>query len=92
MAFYFGRGLCYRQDITAVTALGFVWNAWLSIRLFFFSLIFVRGASALRPDSWEEGLSSSTCVQSAKNSRFTAFYCFTPATGTTGTGSYRPFS
>ena len=31
-------------------------------------------------------------AQSAKNHRFTAFYCFTPATGTTGTGSYRPFS
>ena len=29
--------------------------------------------------------------QSGKNCRFTAFYCFTPATGTTGTGSYRPF-
>ena len=30
--------------------------------------------------------------QSAKNRPFTAFYCFTPATGTTGNGSYRPFS
>ena len=30
--------------------------------------------------------------QSAKNRRFTAFYCSTPATGTTGSGSYRPFS
>ena len=30
-------------------------------------------------------------VKSAKNRRFTAFYCFTSATGTTGTGSYRPF-
>ena len=28
--------------------------------LLFLSLIFVRGASALCPDSWEEGLSSST--------------------------------
>ena len=37
MPFYFERGLCYRQDIAAVTSLGFVWNAWLSKRLFFFS-------------------------------------------------------
>ena len=40
MAFYFGRGLCYRQNIAAVTSLGFVWNAWLSKRLFFSSLSF----------------------------------------------------
>ena len=40
MAFYFGRGLCYSQDIAAVTSLGFVWNAWLSKRLFFSSLLF----------------------------------------------------
>ena len=51
MPFSFERGLCYRQYIAAVTSLGFVWNAWLSKRLFFFSLVFVRGASALRPDS-----------------------------------------
>ena len=58
MPFSFDRGLCYRQYIAAVTSLGFVWNAWLSKRLFFFSslslslsLVFVRGASALRPDS-----------------------------------------
>ena len=51
MLFSFERGLCYRQYIAAVTSLGFVWNAWLSKRLFFFSLVFVRGASALRPDS-----------------------------------------
>ena len=50
MPFSFERGLCYRQYIAAVTSLGFVWNAWLSKRLFFFSLVFVRGASALRPD------------------------------------------
>ena len=51
MPFSFERGLCYRQYIAAVTSLGFVWNAWLSKRLFFFSLVFVRGASSLRPDS-----------------------------------------
>ena len=57
MPFSFDRGLCYRQYIAAVTSLGFVWNAWLSKRLFFFSLslslslVFVRGASALRPNS-----------------------------------------
>ena len=51
MPFSFERSLCYRQYIAAVTSLGFVWNAWLSKRLFFFSLVFVRGASALRPDS-----------------------------------------
>ena len=53
MPFSFDRGLCYRQYFAAVTSLGFVWNAWLSKRLFFFSLslVFVRGASALRPDS-----------------------------------------
>ena len=51
MLFSFERGLCYRQYIAAVTSLGFVWNAWLSKRLFFFSLVFIRGASALRPDS-----------------------------------------
>ena len=51
MPFSFEKGLCYRQYIAAVTSLGFVWNAWLSKRLFFFSLVFVRGASALRPDS-----------------------------------------
>ena len=51
MPFSFERGLCYRQYFAAVTSLGFVWNAWLSKRLFFFSLVFVRGASALRPDS-----------------------------------------
>ena len=51
MPFSFERGLCYRQYIAAVTSLGFVWIAWLSRRLFFFSLVFVRGASALRPDS-----------------------------------------
>ena len=50
MPFSFERVLCYRQYIAAVTSLGFVWNAWLSKRLFFFSLVFVRGASALRPD------------------------------------------
>ena len=55
MLFSFERGLCYRQYIAAVTSLGFVWNAWLSKRLFFFSLVFVRGASALRPDSGEGG-------------------------------------
>ena len=51
MPFSFERGLCYRQYIAEVTSLGFVWNAWLSKRLFFLSLVFVRGASALRPDS-----------------------------------------
>ena len=51
MPFSFERGLCYRQYIAAVTSLGFVWNAWLSKRLFFFPLVFVRGALALRPDS-----------------------------------------
>ena len=51
MLFSFERGLCFRQYIAAVTSLGFVWNAWLSKRRFFFSLVFVRGASALRPDS-----------------------------------------
>ena len=51
MPFSFERGLCYRQYIAAVTSLGFVWNAWLSNRLFFFSLVFVLDASALRPDS-----------------------------------------
>ena len=61
MLFSFERGLCYHQYIAAVTSLGFVWNAWLSKRLFFFSLVFVRGASALRPDSGGgEGLFSST--------------------------------
>ena len=57
MPFSFDRGLCYRQYIAAVTSLGFVWNAWLSKRLFFFSFslslsfVFVRSASALRPNS-----------------------------------------
>ena len=65
MPFSFDRGLCYRQYIAAVTSLGFVWNAWLSKRLFFFSLslslVFVRGASALRPNSGGGGdLFSST--------------------------------
>ena len=55
MPFSFERGLCYRQYIAAVTSLGFVWNAWLSKRLFFFSLVFVCGASALRLDSGEGG-------------------------------------
>ena len=50
MLFSFEKGLCYRLYIAAVTSLGFVWNAWLSKRLFFFSLVFVRGASALRSD------------------------------------------
>ena len=49
MPFSFERGLCYRQYIAAVTSLGFVWNAWLSKRLFLFSLVFVRCALALRP-------------------------------------------
>ena len=74
MAFYFVRGLCYRQDIAAVTSLGFVWNAWLSKRLFFFSLVFIRGASALRPDSWEEGLSSSPHVDTRLRLTFAASF------------------
>ena len=74
MAFYFGRGLCYRQDIAAVTSLGFVWNAWLSKLLFFPSLVFIRGASALRPDSCEEGLSSSTCADTRLRLTFAASF------------------
>ena len=74
MLFYFERGLCYRQDIAAVTSSGFVWNAWLSKRLFFFSLVFVRGASALGPDSWEEGLFSSTRADTRLRLTFAASF------------------
>ena len=77
MPFYFERGLCYRQDIAAVTSLGFVWNAWLSKlskRLFFVSLVFVLGASALRSDSWEEGLFSSSCADTLLRLTFAASF------------------
>ena len=46
----------------------------------------------LRKSLFSKSKRSISSRQSAKNRRFTAFYCFTPATGTTGTGSYRPFS
>ena len=74
MPFFFERGLCYRQYIAAVTSLGFVWNAWLSKRLFFFSLVFVRCASALRPDSLGEGLFSSTPADTRLRLTFAASF------------------
>ena len=74
MPFYFEGGLCYRQDIVAVTSLGFAWNAWLSKRLFFFSLVFVRGSSALRLDSWVEGLFSSTRADTRLRLTFAASF------------------
>ena len=74
MPFPFERGLCYRQYIAAVTSFGFVWNAWLSKRLFFFSLVFVRGASALCPDSWGKGLFSSTRADTRLRLTFAASF------------------
>ena len=51
----------------------------------------LSGYSCLSLSSYTTGCTTSG-RQSAKNRQFTAFYYFTPATGTTGTGSYRPFS
>ena len=42
--------------------------------LLFLSLVFVRGASALRPDSWEEGLSSSTRADTRLRLKFAASF------------------
>ena len=42
--------------------------------LLFLSLVFVRGASALRPDSWEEGLSSSTRADTRLRLTFAASF------------------
>ena len=42
--------------------------------LFFSSLVFVRGASALHPDSWGEGLSSSTRADTRLRLTFAASF------------------
>ena len=42
--------------------------------LLFLSLVFVRGASAFRPDSWEEGFSSSTRVDTRLRLTFAASF------------------
>ena len=47
-----------------------------------FSLFFVRGASALRPDSWEEGLFSSTRADTLLRLTFVASFLPDIYTGT----------
>ena len=42
--------------------------------LLFLSLVFVHGASALRPDLWEEGLSSSTRADTRLRLTFVASF------------------
>ena len=42
--------------------------------LLFLSLVFVRGASALRPGSWEQGLSSSTRADTRLRLTFVASF------------------
>ena len=44
--------------------------------LLFLSLVFVHGASALRPDSWVEGLSSSTRADTRLRLTFAASFLF----------------